>query len=35
VEVYVRIGATNWVRLAQGRVERHIGAPELGAPDSP
>jgi hypothetical protein len=32
VEVFVRIGASNWVRLAQGRVERRIGAPELGAP---
>jgi hypothetical protein len=34
-EVYVRIGSSNWARLAEGRVERRIGAPgimKLGAP---
>jgi hypothetical protein len=29
VEVWVRIGASAWVRLAEGRVERRIGAPGL------
>jgi hypothetical protein len=35
VEVYVRIGSSHWARLATGKVERRIGAPEtlkLGAP---
>jgi hypothetical protein len=35
VEVFVRIGASNWVRLGEGKVERRIGAPEtmrLGTP---
>lgn len=35
VEVYVRIGASNWALLARGSVERRIGArdlPPLGAP---
>ena len=35
VEVYVRIGASSWALVAQGSVERRIGAPDLpplGAP---
>ncbi len=35
VEVFVRIGASNWARLGTGTVERRIGAREalkLGAP---
>ena len=35
VEVWVRIGASRWALLAQGSVERRIGAPDLpplGAP---
>mgnify|MGYP001766669317 CR=1 FL=1 len=35
VEVFVRIGSSNWALLGQGKVERRIGAPEtlkLGAP---
>ena len=35
VEVWVRIGASNWALLARGDVERRIGAPDLsplGAP---
>jgi hypothetical protein len=35
VEVFVRIGASNWARLGEGKVERRIGAPEtlkLGTP---
>jgi hypothetical protein len=35
VEVFVRIGASRWVRLGEGKVERRIGAPEvmqLGTP---
>lgn len=35
VEVWVRIGASDWARLAEGRVERRIGAhglPPLSAP---
>jgi hypothetical protein len=35
VEVFVRIGSSNWARLAVGKVERRIGAPEtlkLGTP---
>lgn len=27
VEVYVRIGSSNWAKLAEGPVERRIGAP--------
>ena len=29
VEVWVRIGASSWAMLAQGKVERRIGAPDL------
>lgn len=29
VEVWVRIGASDWALLAEGRVERRIGAPGL------
>ncbi len=35
VEVFVRIGASSWARLGEGKVERRIGAPEtmqLGTP---
>jgi hypothetical protein len=35
VEVFVRIGASNWARLGEGKVDRRIGAPEtmkLGRP---
>jgi hypothetical protein len=28
VEVYVRIGASNWAKMADATVERRIGAPE-------
>jgi hypothetical protein len=28
VEVYVRIGASNWAKMAEAAVERRIGAPE-------
>ncbi len=28
VEVYVRIGSSNWAKLAEANVERRIGAPE-------
>jgi hypothetical protein len=28
VEVYVRIGASNWAKIAEATVERRIGAPE-------
>src|SRR5512143_3011655 len=28
VEVYVRIGASNWAKMAEATVERRIGAPE-------
>jgi hypothetical protein len=29
VEVFVRIGSSNWAVLAEARVERRIGAPEV------
>ena len=29
VEVFVRIGASSWAMLAEGSVERRIGAPDL------
>jgi hypothetical protein len=35
VEVFVRIGASNWTLVARGNVERRIGAPDmlpLGSP---
>ncbi len=38
VEVFGRIGSSNGARLAEGKVERRIGAPEalkLGAPRAP
>jgi hypothetical protein len=35
VEVFVRIGASSWAMLAQGSVERRIGAPDLPAPGTP
>jgi hypothetical protein len=36
VEVFVRIGASDWAMLAQASVERRIGAPELqGMLDAP
>ncbi len=35
VEVYVRIGASNWARLAVGKVERRIGAHETLKLDGP
>ncbi len=28
VEVYVRIGSSNWAKMAEGTVQRRIGAPE-------
>jgi len=35
VEVWVRIGASNWAMLAQGKVERRIGAPDMRPLGSP
>jgi len=35
VEVFVRIGASSWAMLAEGSVERRIGAPDLPAPGTP
>jgi len=35
VEVFVRIGASEWALLAEARVERRIGAPGLLPLDSP
>jgi len=35
VEVWVRIGASSWAMLAQGRVERRIGAPDMKPLGSP
>jgi hypothetical protein len=35
VEVFVRIGASRWAMVAQGSVERRIGAPDLPALGTP
>jgi hypothetical protein len=35
VEVFVRIGASSWAMVAQGSVERRIGAPDLPALGTP
>jgi hypothetical protein len=35
VEVWVKIGASSWVMLAQGKVERRIGAPDMQPLGSP
>jgi hypothetical protein len=32
VEVFLRIGASNWAKLAEAQVERRIGAPGVLAP---